>query len=1680
MKRFLSMLLAVVMVLSMIPVMSFAAEVRTVYLDPASGADTNNGLSAAAPVQTVAAAYAALKGAQEGKITLLSTLTFTDVAQFPVCEIPVTITGSGITTANHIYFAGDTTLENITITNTSSGNTRYISAQGNNLTIGTGVSCKNGGTGYRFCLAGRHGEAGSVDGVILTVKSGSWRNIFAAGHTNATTGDATLIMTGGDVNNMIAPSYSGNVDGNVTMHISGKTGSAAICCAPNQTGNVTGNVNITLGGNVAGYLRVKSLSGGATVSGTATVTIDGDCTGLTEIKNVGDASGGINKTRLVLKSGALDVKPACAIDEIAVEIPEGETFTLSGCNISATSVNSAGTLIFSGAASLAAQTITGSLACDITGTVQTNHVYLTAPADSTVTFPTSTGVKGNGGVWQNSGAFDAENFKGLVLYTTVDGITVELYKDFSTDAANLVTPAYTDGKYQYYAVNAEDIYYGVSKPTNSNDKTRYELHQTFYISAAEANQKVEFDMTPSERSTEGWETVEAVCRFTDEVMQKAFPSDAKLWPQYQEVFTTPAFQPGRTEHRQTTQQEMEDFLKELDGPDDHIYVFNLGKTAMGSFNIPLVLVTSVKLPENVTLEQAAALIRADSEENGKLTVHYQAQIHGDEPAAGEAAMGMIKRLDGEYGTDLLDNLNVYVIPRLNPYGAYKGKRITWIDPSTYLDPNRDFINLRTSETQLRMKAFNLFEPEVVFDNHEYRFNLESKAVTKRDMMICSHVLPIFSEEYKETAIGLAYAAFNQLEEDNLTYSWYSSDAKNYSISSVSSAVGSGNTAYRGSMHILMETLGNNYGKNLYERRVASHVSAVTGILNHLDANADKVKAVVKAQQNTIVENGKTYKEDDVLAMTHQTNYHPEYNIQGKKVNLRNGGEVDFTFEARMADTVLRTRVAPTAYVIPAGESFTQRVLNLMDMQGIAYKFIPAGSAVMLQQYLGTVAADGTVSETTLTEDKLVAFPDGAYAFCMNQVDALILSCYMEPDYATTTETLARQGIITPTDGAYPIYRYIHDLNEDDFIDYAQAPEAPTGLTAVGVAAVGGTGKITGLDATKEYEYRAESAAEYTAVTAGATEISDLPVGNYLVRYCATQTQLPSVDAEITVGYDLTEYAVYLDSASGSDTGNAYTNNTAAATYSHAKKQLDALMEYAPTGTTGVIRIVGSYELVGRQTLPAHSYPLLITGGTLVLTDTNTSNARRFFRMGGETTFDNITLKTGTTGSGYFLCADGHKLTVGKSVTTPANGSNYIGIMGGKGVYDRAATVQETDIRVLSGTWSNIYAGGYYSSVTGNATVTLSDCSVDNLTISYNGTTGGDVYYSLENVTVRTDLYCGNMGAANIEGDVTLVLGKGVNAANIYTSSKTSGNIGGTMTVVADGIDLSENVIKSKADTTTGTIGGLALVVNEGQLADVAESFITRDGVSVTLGCNQTESFKLPYDITLDLKGNHVAAINTNGKKLTVKDSATDDYVGKTYGTIPATVSYEAAENYLPITEDGKVSFHKYALQIKNVVLRPGSTGIYYQSFLAGGEKVKAQIKEFGVAMSLDAVATQEKITADTKNKTHISRTGDQWATGSAGAGMNGVVVKNIMKPDLTAEENNSRANREIFGLVYMILKDGRMISTQYSTTMQTVVEYMNSNPDLVSQKDIENLKPMYETYKQTMDTWAIAKLKEQF
>ena len=948
--------------------------------------------------------------------------------------------------------------------------------------------------------------------------------------------------------------------------------------------------------------------------------------------------------------------------------------------------------------------------------------------------------------------FDTENFKGLVLTTSVTGIAVKLYDGYADDAP-LMTPVYTETNAWYYEVEAGGQYYYTARP--SSGYGRYHIRQNIYVTEEEAGTKMVLDVTPAKRSTAGWDTFEPVKSFSDETMAAAFPSEPSLWPEYSHLFTTPVFTIARNPHKQTTQTEMMNYINGLDTADDAMYVYILGQSggskASEYFDIPVVFFSQTDLSGAATWEEAAELIRG----NGKLTVFYQAQIHGKETGGGEAALAMLQEFDGSYGNGLLENMNICVVPRLNPWGAYKSDRSVYANGAE-IDANRDFLKLESNEVQLRTRLYQAIEPEVCFDGHEYFVRPEKEVVSMKDMMLSTNYTPKATEAFRELSLTLAYEAYARAEENNITYGWYDGDVNGYNAN-----IGSTNSNMRGSLMFLAETQGILGGNHQLERRMVGHFSMVTGVLDYVNANIDTVQKVVDNERKSIVNRGKTYEDSDVVILSTGSTLHEELYIDGKQVTTGSGEITDVVFTATVYDVVKASRPAPTAYVIPAGESWTEAVLEKLDIHGIAYTYIPAGSQVALQQYTGTTSA------ASLMEEKTVTFYRGAYVITMAQEDAYILALLMEPDVKDVSGdkgTFAQQGLIPATDGTFPIYRYIHDLNEKDFIDYTVDEIAACQVTVYldGENGADTNDGLTEASPVKTLE-KAYAVMDLAMKEAGAGSYGSLVVSGLYELGSATY-HFPACSFPVRI-----------------------TGKTREDGFSFVGGSGDAQIDRA-------IHLHGdtTFQDVRLHVNNGYAYNYIFANGHKLVMDDNV----------------NTTAKK----TNYYFAISGGSVNYGDKVesvdVTIRSGKWKMIYLGG--YYGDVTGHAKLDISNASVMYSILTS---YRGNVGSAEMHISNTAVT--TYKLTDTTQG---IFAGTYTANSNYNCGK-----ILGDVTITLGENVTAPGVYGTARLYGRVYGNTTIVVDGTDLSKAPISARYSGLSNSYatGYVALKLQKDVSADIA-------------------------------------------------------------------------------------------------------------------------------------------------------------------------------------------------------------------------------------------------------------------
>jgi len=255
--------------------------------------------------------------------------------------------------------------------------------------------------------------------------------------------------------------------------------------------------------------------------------------------------------------------------------------------------------------------------------------------------------------------------------------------------------------------------------------------------------------------------------------------------------------------------------------------------------------------------------------------------------------------------------------------------------------------------------------------------------------------------------------------------------------------------------------------------------------------------------------------------------------------------------------------------------------------------------------------------------------------------------------------------------------------------------------------------------------------------------------------------------------------------------------------------------------------------------------------------------------------------------------------------------------------------------------------------------------------------------------------------------------------------------------------------------------------------------------------------------TIDLQGNTIA-LDVNGKTLTVKngnfygfDTANDAYNAAKCGAV--TLESDAnclndnwvAPNggtYLPITQDGILSFHRYYMAIEHVTLRtePDKEGLFFNSYFAGDTAVRSCLTSFGIALSKQDLQTKDAWTTAMSDGTAAY---SAYTAGAFQAGVapekqelkNGTLLKNIINPDNLTENNVANANTVVYGIPYMQTTDGQYIlGVQRQTRLYDLLEHANTNYQSLSEGQRAGLLLMYERMMDTMNALPSSNLRAAF
>ncbi len=250
-----------------------------------------------------------------------------------------------------------------------------------------------------------------------------------------------------------------------------------------------------------------------------------------------------------------------------------------------------------------------------------------------------------------------------------------------------------------------------------------------------------------------------------------------------------------------------------------------------------------------------------------------------------------------------------------------------------------------------------------------------------------------------------------------------------------------------------------------------------------------------------------------------------------------------------------------------------------------------------------------------------------------------------------------------------------------------------------------------------------------------------------------------------------------------------------------------------------------------------------------------------------------------------------------------------------------------------------------------------------------------------------------------------------------------------------------------------------------------------------------ENITISKNVYLDLNGHDVTgAVNVSAGTLYCMDSQTDDYTVKDsagYGKltnvsgnvegIPADAAcVEKGYQYLMINEDDSLSFHRVNLHIHAMTLRAEEVGLYYKCKFGGDELVKENVKQFGIALSVQDIPDANNLERDCKYSIFT-----EFNVGEQTEEKTSTLLKGVMKTSNAYMINQRNANMPVYGRAYILTEDGYVFGNFVKRSLVNQVEDIASDKYWTGydEQQQEAAIAMYRQYNSLMRSWKVTNIE---
>ena len=417
-----------------------------------------------------------------------------------------------------------------------------------------------------------------------------------------------------------------------------------------------------------------------------------------------------------------------------------------------------------------------------------------------------------------------------------------------------------------------------------------------------------------------------------------------------------------------------------------------------------------------------SLSKTFGQDPSKLRVLLFGQQHGDEHTGKEALSMLLARFASGEFKDVLQNVDVLIVPQMNPDGGELYQRRT----SDSIDLNRNHLLLTSPETRALHDLFYQWMPHVTLDLHEYgtlsRSWSDSGFIRISDaqlgMLTNANTAPeVRNLQHNEMFPYIA----GYMHGQGYFYSEYIVGSPSDRVRHSTTEINDGRQSFGilGSVSFIQEGIKWRTREDRLQRRVQSHLAAVEALLQYCSQHSAQITQIVRKERARISAGASLRV---ALQMDH---------VQGKgelRIPVRMlKGERDTTWLVKpyFGEVKLqKSTMLPEIYYIERKDSV---IVELLRRHHITVSEVKRPTEIAVTAFSIDSVRRADIEEETqplvsVTPHQLTkTFKPGDFMISTHQVQALLIASILEPE-SMWGLTKYEQFASLLKHGQYPVFR----------------------------------------------------------------------------------------------------------------------------------------------------------------------------------------------------------------------------------------------------------------------------------------------------------------------------------------------------------------------------------------------------------------------------------------------------------------------------------------------------------------------------------------------------------------------------------------------------------------------------------------------------------------------------------